>query len=136
MSFHRQRRVYVGDDDASGLIFFPMYFHYMNEGEQDFFARLDLPVAAQIRNRHAMPVVHAECDYVSAAIAGDVLDHSMYATTGARSSVTFRHEFRRSADLVARALIVRAYTDLDSLQSVELIADIKRMIERSNEPAI
>jgi YbgC/YbaW family acyl-CoA thioester hydrolase len=130
VTFTRQRPVFVGEDDASGLIFFVTYFNYVNEGEQLLFEEIGLPTSKQISQRLTMPAVHAECDYIAPAHAGEVLTQTTRFTAGTRSTVTSEHEFRNAAgDLVARAKVVRALTDLDTMRSVEIPPHIRALLD-------
>lgn len=128
MSWVRKRPVFVGEDDVSGLIFFPTYFHYMNEGDQLLFERVGLPVHRQIAERLTMPAVHVECDYLAPARGGDVLTQTIGIRSGRRSSVTSEHEFRLGDEVVARGRVVRAFTDLDTLRPVELTTAVRSAI--------
>ncbi|MCR1781366.1 acyl-CoA thioesterase [Nocardioides carbamazepini] len=130
MTWSRTRPVFVGEDDASGLIYFPTYLHYMSEGEQLLFVELGFPVTQQIADRVAMPVVHAECDYVAPARAGDVLTHSIELSVGRRSSVVCRHEFAKpDGEVVARAHLVRVMTDLDTLRPVAVSPSVRELLD-------
>ncbi|MFF5988776.1 acyl-CoA thioesterase [Prauserella flavalba] len=120
MSVLRKRKVLVGEDDASGLIYFATYFHYMSEGDQLLFDEIGSPIHRQIRDRLAGPAVHVECDYLAPVRAGDELTHEIVMAAGKRSSVMTEHEFRRGDLVVARGRIVRAYVDLGTLETVEV----------------
>jgi YbgC/YbaW family acyl-CoA thioester hydrolase len=128
MMWSRSRTVYFGDDDSSGLIYFPAYFQYMSEGDQDLFTAIGFPVHEQIAARITAPTVHVECDYLAPARAGDVLAHEITLTAGKRTSVTTEHEFRRGEVLVARGRIVRAFVDLDDMRPVEVPAAFRAAV--------
>lgn len=128
MSWSRTRPVYLGEDDGSGIIFFATYFHYMSEGDQLLFDHIGLPFHRQVADRLTMPAVHVECDYHAPARAGDVLTQHVRLIAGPRSSVTTQHEFRNGDVLVASGRIVRAYTNLDTLRSVELPPVVRQVI--------
>jgi YbgC/YbaW family acyl-CoA thioester hydrolase len=112
----RVRRVLVGDDDGSGLIYFPSYYHYMSEGDQELFELLGMPVTEQFRQGIASPVAHSRCDYVAPARAGDLLRHDIALFRGAHSSMTVRHTFaREDGTLVARGEVVRVWVELATM---------------------
>jgi acyl-CoA thioesterase FadM len=125
VSLTRTRKVFVGEDDASGIIFFATYFHYMAEGDQLLFEQIGAPVHRQIADRAAGPAVHVECDYVSPARAGDELEHEIRLSVGRRSSYATTHEFRSGGRVVARDRIVRAFVDLDTLRTAPVPAEIR-----------
>jgi YbgC/YbaW family acyl-CoA thioester hydrolase len=124
----RSRTVYFGDDDSSGLIYFPAYFQYMSEGDQELLAELGFPVHGQVAARVTVPVVHAECDCLAPARAGDLLAQQISLRLGARTSTLTEHEFRRGEVLVARGRIVRAWVDLDRMRPVEVPAAFRATV--------
>lgn len=130
MTFRRTRSVFVGEDDASGLIYFPTYYTYMSEAEQLMFDELGLPMADQIRRGTAMPVVHSECDYIAPVRAGDVLTQVVELEAGGRSTITLWHEFRDAStgQVRARARLVRALTSLEAMTSVPIPDDIRAQL--------
>jgi 4-hydroxybenzoyl-CoA thioesterase len=114
------RRVYVGDDDASGLIYFPSYLRYMAEGDQDYFDALGHPVVEMIGDGVSCPAVNSSCDFVSPARAGDDLDQEIRITVGQRSSFACHHEFRLDDRVVARGRVVRVWVNLADMSSQPL----------------
>lgn len=124
----RSRAVYFGDDDASGLIYFPSYFQYMSEGDQEVLAELGFPVHEQVAARVTAPVVHAECDYRAPARAGDLLTHRIVLSLGACTSTVTEHEFRNGEAIVATGRIVRAWVDLDRMQPIEIPAAFRAAV--------
>ena len=116
VTYRRTRRVYVGDDDASGLIYFPMYYHYMAEAEQEWFAELGRPVWDDLARGVASPVAHSACDYLAPVHAGDALAQSIDVTFG-RTSVELHHVFTRGERTeVARGRIVRVWVDMATME--------------------
>lgn len=112
----RTRTVLVGDDDASGLLYFPVVYQYMSEGEQEIFGLLGRPTWGQIDDGVASPAVHTECDYISATRAGDVLTHTLRVRLGNHSSMGTEHEFTtRDGKLALRGRIVRAWVELATM---------------------
>lgn len=117
----RTRTVYVGEDDLSGLIYFPSYYLYMSEGDQELFQRLGHAVWDHIPEGQAGPAVHTECQYLRPVHAGDRLTQTVQLMLGRRSSLTTVHEFADAAGaLVARGRLVRAWVDLATMRSIPL----------------
>lgn len=124
--FTRQRRVLVGDDDASGIIFFASYFHYMAEGDQELFEALGHPIWDQIDTGEAGPAVNATCDYLSPARSGDLLRQTVRLVAGAHTSVRTEHEWTLDSGVVtARGRITRCWVDLASMTKLPLPAWIQ-----------
>lgn len=113
-----RRRVYVGDDDASGLIYFASYFRYMAEGDQEYFCALGKPVWDQIAAGEGAPAVHASCDFFLPVRTGDGLLQRVRLVPGGRSSFSTGHVFENEdGRAVAKGEIVRVWTNLATLES-------------------
>ena len=118
MEHEIERRVYVGDDDMSGLIYFATYFRYMAEGDQECFEALGHPVWSQIADGVSAPAVHASCDFLAPARSGDRLRQQIRLTAGDRSSSTTEHTFVTDSGVtVAQGRIVRAWVHLASMET-------------------
>lgn len=115
-TYHRHRRVYVGDDDASGLIFFPMYYHYMAEAEQDFFDQVGIAAWSELAEGVGSPAVQTSCNYIAPARAGDLLLQELELRLGRRTSFRIDHTFTRAGELVARASSVRVHVDTTTMR--------------------
>lgn len=111
------RTVYVGDDDASGLIYFASYFRYMAEGDQDMFEALGQPVVSHIRAGVACPAVSSTCEFVSPARAGDTVVQRIRLHCGPRSSFYSDHEFSVEGKEVAAGRVTRVWVDLSTMTS-------------------
>lgn len=136
MRWQRTRTVLFGDDDSSGLIYFPAYFQYMSEGDQEVFAAIGYPVHEQVAARVTSPTVHVECDYVAPARAGDVLIQDVVVTAGRRTSIISEHEFRNGDIVVARGRIVRAFVDLDTMSPVDVPGAFRAAVSEDTRPGI
>jgi YbgC/YbaW family acyl-CoA thioester hydrolase len=121
MPFERRRTVYLGDDDTSGLIYFASYFRYMAEGDQDYLAELGYPVVEHIGEGTTCPAVHAECDFVSPARAGDAIVQRIRIVPGDRTSFRCDHEFtNEEGTVVGRGHMVRVWVDMATMKAVPL----------------
>jgi YbgC/YbaW family acyl-CoA thioester hydrolase len=119
-SLTSERHVYIGDDDASGLIYFNSYFQYMSEADQDFFRTVGHPLVESIRNSVSCPCVKAECSYMRPVRAGDDITQITKLESPGRSSFRMVHRFYLEGNLAAEGVISRVWTDLTAMTSVPL----------------
>lgn len=119
-SLTSERHVYIGDDDASGLIYFNSYFQYMSEADQDFFRAVGHPLVESIRNSVSCPCVKAECSYMRPVRAGDDITQITKLESPGRSSFRMVHRFYLEGNLAAEGVISRVWTDLTAMTSVPL----------------
>lgn len=117
----RKRRVWLGDDDASGLIFYPLIFRYMSEGEQEFFESLGHPVWTQIQEGTVAPIRQAMCDFLRPIQVGTLISHSLEVRLGRRTSMKLEHSFSSDDGVVlAYGHTVRVWVQLVAGVNVEL----------------
>lgn len=114
--YSRRRLIYLGEDDGSGLLFFPTVFHYMSEAEQLFWDSYGYPITSQIEDGYAAPAVHASCDYKKATKAGDALRQEVRMTPGSDTSYRVEHSFfDDGGQLALSGTMVRVFVDLGSM---------------------
>lgn len=114
--YTRRRLIYVGEDDGSGLLYFPTVFHYMSEAEQLFWDSYGYPITNQIEDGYAAPAVHASCDYKRATKAGDSLRQEVRIIPGSGTSYTVEHSFLNDdGHLALSGMMVRVFVDLETM---------------------
>ena len=88
-------QVQWGDCDPAGIIFYPTYFRWMDAATWAFFDRVGYS-AKRMRAEHlAMPLVSAQCEFLSPAEQGDRCEvRSRIARFGGKS-FTVTHEVVR-----------------------------------------
>lgn len=131
-SLTSNRHVYIGDDDASGLIYFNTYFRFMSEADQDFFRAVGHPLIESIRDSVSCPCVKAECSYIRPVRAGDDISQITTLESPGRSSFQMVHRFYMGGTLVAEGTISRVWTDLRAMTSMALpqwLRDLSTPIE-------
>lgn len=114
------RHVYIGDDDASGLIYFASYFKYMADGDQDFFSKIGKPLTDGINEGVSCPCVNAECSFIKPVRAGDDLEQVIRLEAGRRTSFQMIHQFIKSDEVVAEGRLTRVWTELGIMKSIDL----------------
>lgn len=112
--------VFIGDDDASGLIYFNSYFRYMAEADQNFFRAIGHPLIDSIRDGVSCPCVNAECSYIHPVRAGDELRQVTTLEEPGRSSFKMVHRFYLGDVLAAQGHLARVWTDLSVMKSAPL----------------
>jgi acyl-CoA thioester hydrolase len=128
-----ERHVYIGDDDASGLIYFNSYFQYMAEADQDFFRAVGQPLVESIRDGVSCPCVKAECSYIRPVRAGDDITHITTLERPGRSSFRMVHRFYLNGELAAEGVISRVWTDLTAMNSMPLPQWLRALSSSSEE---
>ncbi len=95
--------VYWGDCDPAGIIFYPTYFRWMDAATWAFLASVGYD-AKRMREEHlAMPLVAADCEFLSPAKQGDRCEvRSRIARFGGASFVVAHDVMRSDGTQLAR----------------------------------
>jgi YbgC/YbaW family acyl-CoA thioester hydrolase len=83
-----------GDCDAAGIIFYPTYFRWFDSATWALFGSVGHGVKAMIQAGRVMPVVAAQCDFVTPAEPGDRCEVRSRITRWGAKSFVVSHEGR------------------------------------------
>jgi 4-hydroxybenzoyl-CoA thioesterase/acyl-CoA thioester hydrolase len=90
----------------AGIVHFANFFRYMEAAEHAFLRACGLSVVLeQEGERISFPRVAASCEYLEPARFEDVLEISVKVDRLGRSSVSYRFEFFKAGELIARGQI-------------------------------
>ena len=122
-------RVQFHDTDMAGIVHFSNFFRFMEEAEVAFLRSRGLHVSwRESTQRLGFPRVAASCDFLKPARFEEEIEIHVRLEQIGTKSVSYSHEIRRGADLLARgkitAVCIRA-GDGDKLESIEIPADIR-----------
>jgi acyl-CoA thioester hydrolase len=122
-------RVEFHDTDMAGIVHFSNFFRYMEEAEVAFLRSRGLHVSwREGAQRLGFPRVSASCDFMKPARFEDEIEVYISVEQVGTKSVTYSHEFRRGADVLAKgrvtAVCIRVGTE-QKLESIEIPAEIR-----------
>jgi YbgC/YbaW family acyl-CoA thioester hydrolase len=131
-AFRTQRRVEFADTDMAGIVHFANFFRFMEAAEVEFLRSLGLSVALPWEGQAlGFPRVAASCDYLRPARFEDLLDVAVQLHNLGRKSVTFRFEFSKDGQAIARgqisAVCCRTHPG-HKLESVEIPPGIRQKL--------
>jgi 4-hydroxybenzoyl-CoA thioesterase len=99
-----------GDCDAAGIIFYPTYFRWFDGATWALFGSVGHGVKAMLLDGRVMPVVAAQCDFVTPAEPGDRCEvRSRIARWGAKSFVVSHEVVRADGTMLARGSETRVW---------------------------
>jgi len=99
-----------GDCDAAGIIFYPTYFRWFDGATWALFGSVGHGVKAMLKHGRVMPVVAAQCDFVTPAEPGDRCEvRSRIARWGAKSFVVAHEVVRADGTTLARGSETRVW---------------------------
>jgi YbgC/YbaW family acyl-CoA thioester hydrolase len=132
--FRTRRRVEFVDTDTAQIMHFSNFFRFMEAAEVDFLLSHGLSVSMQTPegNWIGFPRVSATCDFIQPARFLDVVDILVYVEKVGTKSVTYRYDFEKAGEVIARGRItaVCCRTVGDRLESCAIPDDIRRKLAR------
>ena len=132
-AFHTSRRMEFADTDMAGLVHFANFFRFMEAAEVEFLKARGLSVAMEHGGeRIGFPRVSASCDYLQPARFEDVLDIAVKLCKVGRKSISYRFEFSKNGELVARGQICAVCCRVragHAIESIEIPTDIRHRLE-------
>jgi len=116
--------VALHDTDAAGVLFFAHLFRHAHDAYEALMAAIGWPLPGLIRaGEVALPLVHAEADYMRPMHHGDRVEVQVQVRHIGRASFRVDYRFLDAAgDLAATAGTVHACIRLADQQSVRLPA--------------
>ncbi len=81
MTFDYLRRIYLGDTDAAGVVYFAKGLEICHEAYEESLTEAGISLNQMIRQgKIALPIVHAEIDFLRPIFCGDRLQISLDAS--------------------------------------------------------
>lgn len=72
MAFQYSRRIYLGDTDAAGVVYFARGLEICHEAYEESLANSGIDLKQMLREKTiALPIVHAEIDFLRPLFCGD-----------------------------------------------------------------
>ncbi|HXG89447.1 MAG TPA: thioesterase family protein [Vicinamibacterales bacterium] len=141
--FWIRKKVHWSDTDAAGIVWFPNYFGWFEDAEEELFAAT-LGVTRQSlldRHRFGMPRVEAHARYLSPVRAGQLIRIGISSTL--ENPRRLRHDFEMRDDAAATVLAdgyvrvacidLKTFTPRDLPEEVrQLVAQLPAAAERQN----
>ena len=81
MTFNYLRRVYLGDTDAAGVVYFTKGLEICHQAYEESLAAAGISLKQMLREKTiALPIVRAEIDFIRPLFCGDVLQVNLSAS--------------------------------------------------------
>lgn len=107
--FRVSRRIEFVDTDMIGIVHFSNFFRFMEMAECAFLRELGLGVMLEWEGQElGLPRVAASCEYASPARFQDVLDIDVSVARIGTKSITYRFDFSRAGQPLAKGQITCA----------------------------
>ena len=109
MTFKYLRRVYLGDTDAAGVVYFAKGMEICHEAYEESLATSGISLKQMLREREiALPIVHAEIDFLSPLFCGDRI--TVILTSDRLSTNEFITNYQISPATNLERVLIKAQT--------------------------
>lgn len=81
-----------GDCDPAGIIYYPTYYRWMDAATWELVAQAGYPAHRMRAEHFTLPLVSAECTFMSSPTFGDECEVRSHVELWGRSSFTVQHE--------------------------------------------
>ncbi len=109
MAFTYLRRVYLGDTDAAGVVYFAKGLEICHEAYEQSLSKAGISLMQMInQGKTALPIVHAEIDFLRPLFCGDQLQVSLNVSQVNNSEFAIAYEIFSVNDL--NQILVKAQT--------------------------
>lgn len=123
--------------DPAGIVFFPQYFVLFHEVMEDWFNEgLGGDYSEFVlKRRMGLPIVKAECDFLSPNPMGDRLVIDLAVRTLGRSSLVLAFRGHVDGRECVRAALTNVHTSLEAMKSVPIPDPLRASIQRFVAPS-
>ncbi len=117
------------DTDAAGVMFYSSLFRHIHDSYEDFLLDAGLSIRSLIEDRpYALPIVHAEANYLSPIKLGDQIDIQLSLKSRNLHSFTLQYILiNEQAQKVATAETVHVAIDKQSGNKTDLPAILNEL---------
>jgi YbgC/YbaW family acyl-CoA thioester hydrolase len=121
-TFRTTRLVEFADTDMAGIVHFAQFFLFMESAEHAWLRSRGLSVTFEHEGqKFSFPRVSAACDYVRPARFQDVLEVGVEVEKIGRSSVSYRFEFSKDGQEIARGRLTTVLCRMGGERGMEAI---------------
>ena len=114
------RRVQWGETDAGGIVFYPNYFRWFDQGTHDLFRELGCPISGILERGFIVPIVEAHGRFMAALAYEDELSITSTCAEVRTRAFRIEHRVSRRQERVCEGYEVRIWarsigTELEAL---------------------
>ena len=134
--FEYERTLLWGECDPAGIIYFPHYARWMNEGIERLLIDRGLHPGREFAPgfRYGLPAVRSVLEYKTPAVVYDRVVHRVTVEKIGRKSITFRHVVTRDGQTLMEAEDTRVWaqhsTHDGKIESREIPEDVRSVLSR------
>lgn len=100
MQFSYSRRVYLGDTDAAGVVYFAKGLEMCHEAYEESLAAAKIEIRQMLsEGKFALPITHAEIDFLKPLLCGDLIQIQLQSHPINKSEFEIAYQVFKSNNL-------------------------------------
>jgi len=103
-------KVYWGDTDAAGIVYYPNFYKWMDEATHEFFTAIGHPTDILFQENIAIPLVETHCNFHQPVLYNVELTVQSEIAFIKEKAFKITHQFYYDDQLVAEGYEVRVWT--------------------------
>lgn len=125
-----QRQIYLGDTDAAGVIYFSRLLSICHEAYEDSLqkAQIELNIFLK-RGAIAIPIVHAEIDYLRPLFCGDTISIQLKGQQTSDFSFKIDYQIEQKAETVSTAMTKHVAINPETRRKTPLPSMIREWLD-------
>jgi len=125
-NIHRLK-IYFGDTDAAGIVFYPNFYRWMDQATHEYLAAKYLPASQLQKDKDIItPLLEAFCQFKSPLFFEDEVEIHSKVVEVKNKVFRVEHQFKRDSQIVAEGYEVRAWTSTsgERIKAVAIPEDV------------
>lgn len=127
-----QIKVYFGNTDAAGIVFYPNFYEWMDQASAEFLGKAILPTSRLFKEKNILlPLLETFCEFHSPLFFEDVVEIHSEVTEINDKTFKLVHEFKREGKTVAKGYEIKAWTTkIDgTLKAIPIPNEVRRLLD-------
>ncbi|WP_363549455.1 thioesterase family protein [Caldifermentibacillus hisashii] len=121
-------KVYFGDTDAAGIVFYPNFYRWMDQATAELVGCTIMPTSKLYSDRNILlPLLETHCQHRLPLFYEDIVEIHSEVTEIKNKVLKVEHTFKRNDEVVAFGYEIRAWTTKQEgrLKAVPIPEDVK-----------
>ncbi len=124
-------KVYWGDTDAAGIVYYPNFYKWMDEATHEFFTTIGHPTDVLFKENIIVPLVETHCNFKQPVLYNVELTVQSEVVLLKEKAFKIAHHFYFEGELVAEGYEVRVWASTveGRAKGVAIPEELKRKLQ-------
>lgn len=128
-------KVYFGDTDAAGIVYYPNYYRWMDQASHEYLAAKNLSISKlQSERSVTVPLLEALCQFKSPLVYEDIVEVHSTIVEVKNKVFKIEHEFQRNSEIIATGYELRAWAKIgeEKMKAISIPEDVVNIFGLEN----